>query len=81
MPEENNTAPELGLIKISKDVYAEVEYVMARINLKDAEGKPLEKDGFTQSPGSVIELTGAELAGLELPVQAVADKIFNTNEG
>ena len=36
----------------------------------------LEKDGFTQSPDSIIELSGAELAGLELTVQAVADHIY-----
>ncbi|MBP3525677.1 MAG: hypothetical protein J6J65_03975 [Opitutales bacterium] len=32
--------------------------------------------GFAQSPNSIITLTGDDLAGTELNVQAVADKIY-----
>ena len=81
MTEENNTAPESGLMKITEDVYGEVEHVTAKLNLKDAAGNPLEKDGFVQSPGAIIELSGAELEGVVLPGATVAGKIFNTNEG
>ena len=80
MPEENtNTTP--VLIKLAEGINAEVEHITARINLKDADGNPLEKDGFVQSPGSIIELSGAELAGVVLPGATVADKIFNAKEG
>ena len=81
MSEGNNTTPELGLINIGGGAFCRVKSVRVVCDITDADGNLLERDGFTQSPDSIIELTGAELAGLELPVQAVADKIFNTNEG
>ena len=71
----------LGLIDMGGGAFCRVKKVTVVCDITDADGNPLEKDGFVQSPDSIIELTGAELAGLELPVQAVADKIFNNNEG
>lgn len=71
----------LGLIDMGGGRFCRVKKVTVVCDITDADGNPLEKDGFVQSPDSVIELTGAELAGLELPVQAVADKIFNKQEG
>ena len=79
MTEENSATP--VLIKLTEDVYGEVEHITARINLKDADGNPLEKDGFVQSPDSIIELSGAELEGVVLPGTTVAGKIFNKQEG
>ena len=81
MSEGNNTTPELGLINIGGGAFCLVKKVTVVCDITDAEGNMLERDGFTQSPDSIIELTGADLAGLELPVQAVANKIFNRNEG
>ena len=46
----------------------------------DANGNPLEKDGVIQAPHSHIELSGADLVGLDLPVQVVANKVFNLGE-
>lgn len=81
MSEENNTTPELGLINIGGGAFCRVKKVTVICDITDADGNMLERDGFTQSPDSIIELSGAELAGLELPVQAVADHIYgNTAE-
>ncbi len=81
MSEENNSTPELGLINIGGGAFCRVKKVTVVCDIVDAEGNMLEKDGFTQSPDSIVELTGSDLSGLELPVQAVADKIYgNTSE-
>ena len=79
MTEENSATP--VLIKLTEGINAEVEHITAKLNLKDADGNPLESGGFTQSPGSIIELSGEELAGVVLPGATVADKIFNAKEG
>lgn len=67
----------LGLIKIGDNVYCRVNSVKVDCDIVDANGNPLEKNGVKQAPHSHIELSGADLVGLDLPVQVVANKVFN----
>ena len=71
----------LGLIDMGGGRFCRVKKVTVVCDITDADGNMLERDGFTQSPGSIIELSGAELEGVVLPGATVAGKIFNTNEG
>lgn len=66
----------LGLIKIGDNVYCRVNSVKVDCDIVDANGNPLEKDGVIQAPHSHIELSGADLVGLDLPVQVVANKVY-----
>ena len=79
MSEENlqESMPELGLIDIGSGAYCRVKSVRVICDITDADGNMLTRDGFTQSPDSIIELEGSDLAGLELPVQIVANKIYS----
>lgn len=70
----------LGLIQIADGVYARVNRVLVYVDVVDADGNMLSANGIVQSPDSLIELTGADLAGLDLPVQSVADKIYNLTQ-
>ena len=81
MTEENNTTPELGLIKWGDGTYRRLTEAVLKFDIVDAAGNMLEREGFVQSPDSIRTLTAADLSGCEKPVQAIADKIFNTNEG
>lgn len=67
---------ELAPIQIAAGVYARVNKVVVDCDLVDGSGTPLEAGGFTQSPNSIITLAGSDLAGTELNVQAVANKIY-----
>ena len=73
---ENETSENLGLIKIGDDVYCRVNSVKVDCDIVDANGNPLEKNGVKQAPHSEIELNVSDLAGLELPVQIVANKVY-----
>ena len=80
MPNETQGAA-LAPIQIAEGVFARVNKVKVVCDITDADGNMLENGGFVQSPDSIIELSGAELAGLELPVQTVADKIYGITSG
>lgn len=75
MPNETQGAT-LAPIQIAEGVYARVNKVIVDCDLVDESGAPIEAGGFAQSPNSIITLTGDDLAGTELNVQAVADKIY-----
>lgn len=81
MENEQENTPELGLINIGGGAFCRVKKVKVVCDITDADGNMLENGGFVQSPDSIIELSGAELAGLELPVQTVADKIYGITSG
>lgn len=76
--EQQGTA--LAPIQIADGVYARVNKVVVDCDLVDADGKAIEAGGFAQSPHSIITLTGDDLAGTELNVQAVADKIYGRTQ-
>mgnify|MGYP000793715283 CR=1 FL=1 len=76
MAKEDAGAGELAPIMVSEGVYARVNRVVVDCDLVDSEGRPVESGGFAQSPNSIITLSGAELSGTELNVQAVADRVF-----
>ncbi len=80
MQTENNnnstTSENLTLIQIIDGAYCRVNKVIADVDIVDVNGNPLEKDGVKQAPHSRIELGSEELAGLVLPVQRVAEKVF-----
>lgn len=63
-------------IQIAEGVYARINKVVVDCDLVDGSGAPLEAGGFAQSPHSIITLAGSDLAGTELNVQAVANKIY-----
>lgn len=73
---ENQTMENLGLIKIGEGVFCRVNNVVVDCDIVDANGNLLEKDGVKQAPHSHIELSGADLVGLDLPVQVVANKVY-----
>ncbi len=75
MPNEQQGAT-LAPIQIAEGVFARVNKVVVDCDLVDESGAPIEAGGFAQSPNSIITLTGDDLAGMELNVQAVADKIY-----
>lgn len=75
MPNETQGAA-LAPIQIAEGVFARVNKVVVDCDLVDSSGAPIEAGGFAQSPNSIITLTGDDLAGTELNVQAVADKIY-----
>lgn len=72
--EQQGTA--LAPIQIADGVYARVNKVVVDCDLVDANGRAIEAGSFIQSPNSIITLSGDDLAGTELNVQAVADKIY-----
>lgn len=74
--EENKNGAALAPIQIAEGVYARVNKVVVDCDLVDESGAPIEAGGFAQSPNSIITLTGDDLAGMELNVQAVANKIY-----
>lgn len=78
--EENESGAALAPIQIAEGVYARVNKVVVDCDLVDAGGAPIEAGGFVQSPHSIITLTGDDLAGTELNVQAVADKIYGREQ-
>ncbi len=73
---EQTTPDTLGLIQIADGVYCKLNKVVADVDIVDAFGNPLENDGVKQAPHSRVELSGEELAGLELPIQSIANKIY-----
>ena len=75
MPNETQGAA-LAPIQIAEGVFARVNKVIVDCDLVDSSGAPIEAGGFVQSPNSIITLTGDDLAGTELNVQAVANKIY-----
>lgn len=75
MPNEQQGAT-LAPIQIAEGVFARVNKVVVDCDLVDESGAPIEAGGFVQSPNSIITLTGDDLAGTELNVQAVANKIY-----
>lgn len=74
--EKNESGATLAPIQIAEGVYARVNKVIVDCDLVDESGVPIEAGGFVQSPNSIITLTGDDLAGTELNVQAVANKIY-----
>lgn len=81
MTEENNSTSGLGLIKWGDGTYRRLTEAVLKFDIVDADGNMLERDGFVQSPDSIRTLTAADLSGCENHLQAVADHIFNKNEG
>lgn len=74
--ENEQQGAEFAPIQIAEGVYARVNSVVVDCDLVDGSGAPLEAGGFAQSPHSIITLAGSDLAGTDLNVQAVANKIY-----